>query len=268
MEKTLRSKAILLAVVVMIAGLTPVALSQAQNPADRSFACTAYQPSVDGHRIGSTFVMAENGTPRTFGALGITQDDFQVTLKGWAPATHQPPPQLALIIERPSTSSGQTETFVSAGPSDASMLNISLPDLSVSCRYLADPTEVDLHRFVEAFLDAYHEQTLEAMQPFYNEETVLLPPTGETFRGLEGVAAYLGPRFGGTVRQQAAEIVSVQTNGTFGTIRSNTYIQAEPNDGGPPQAFAFRVMTMVKKNPDGWKVYRDLTQSSRLEVVR
>ena len=121
---------------------------------------------------------------------------------------------------------------------------------------------------MEAFLDAYHAQTLEAMQPFYNEETILLPPTGETFRGLDGVAAYLGPRFGGTVRQQAAEIVSVKTNGNFGTIRSNTYIQAEPKDGGPPQAFAFRVMTLVQRTPEGWKVYRDLTQSSRLEVVR
>ena len=65
---------------------------------------------------------------------------------------------------------------------------------------------MDLHLFVEAFLDAYHAQTLDAMQPFYNEETVLLPPTGETFRGLEGVAAYLGPRFGGTVRGKSRSL--------------------------------------------------------------
>lgn len=118
----------------------------------------------------------------------------------------------------------------------------------------------DILGFLADYVAAYGSGSLEALRPFYTDETLIWANQRPTVRGWPEVRAMFAPsfeRFAITARVHLQEVRGI---GDERFLRFLTEVRLTPHAGGAVATAAFRDFAVLRRDGARWTIHRNIDQ--------
>jgi ketosteroid isomerase-like protein len=126
----------------------------------------------------------------------------------------------------------------------------------------------DVERFLRAYVAAYGSRELDALRPFYSEQSLIWPNQRATVRGWPEVRAMFAPSFDLFAITARVHLLEVRAVGEERFLRFLTEVHLAPIAGGTPTTAAFRDFALLTHDGSTWGICRNIDQPITVEQLR
>ena len=147
---------------------------------------------------------------------------------------------------------------------------LNLPACSSSPRRLADPTgsaekdRVALDKLRSDFAVAFNAKDPAGVANLYSADAVLMPSGESAVEGRAAIQQYFKAGFDQfTIKASLTSQEFAFMGADWGYDRGKYVWIVTPKAGGNPTTVEYNYLTLVHREPDGWKVKRDIYTSTK-----
>ena len=117
------------------------------------------------------------------------------------------------------------------------------------------PGEEEIQGLFDRLMAADNRGDVEAVVACYADDAVLLPPGGESTKGVENIRPSYESLFASNRLEVRMEVESIEVKGSLAFSRGFTRGRIVPKDGSPPRELHDRYLMVLRQGPRGeWKI--------------
>lgn len=136
-----------------------------------------------------------------------------------------------------------------------------MPDLP------AQPASPDIVAFLTDYVAAYGSGSLDALRPFYTDDSLIWPNQRLTVRGWAEVRAMFAPSFDRFAIEARVHLQEVRSLGEERFLRFLTEVRLRAKAGGAVTVAAFRDFAVLRRGGPQWTILRNIDQPITLEQL-
>jgi ketosteroid isomerase-like protein len=114
--------------------------------------------------------------------------------------------------------------------------------------------------FLTDYVDAYASGDLDALRPFYSDQTVIWPNQRPDARGWQGVRTMFSPSFAQHSIAARVHLLEERGTGDERFLRFLTEVRLAPKGGGAPLDAFFRDFALILRSDGRWTILRNIDQ--------
>ena len=107
------------------------------------------------------------------------------------------------------------------------------------------------------FSEAYARGDAKAVAAFYTDDAIAFPPGGEMMKGRQAIQEMWQSTMDSGVKSLTFTVLDVGTTGDLAHETGTALLKIQPA-GKDPTTASVKYVVVWKKQPDGWKLHRDI----------
>lgn len=131
----------------------------------------------------------------------------------------------------------------------------------------ARPVPADIVEFLTAYVAAYGSGSLDALRPFYTDETLIWANQRPTVRGWPEVRDMFAPSFERFLIAARVHLQEIRGLGDERFLRVLTEVRLTPRAGGAAATAAFRDFAVLRRAGAQWTIHRNIDQPITAEQL-